>query len=148
MMNVNSHISWWKRSKNDQTIDWRKTHIEGTVSWLFYCQTETKVIMIAFDVVSWADNSLEAEGTVQICTALKTNTTLTSLDLFGYEWIRMNKKQENHCYFHLGTRIGEEGATMVGEVLKINTSLTCLNLLGTNLKKKEAKLNECYNSIV
>ncbi|KAL1512428.1 hypothetical protein AB1Y20_005683 [Prymnesium parvum] len=61
--------------------------------------------------LSHTQNNIGAEGAAHIAEALKTNTSLTSLNLRG-------------------TNIGAEGAAHIAEVLKTNATLTSLNLDG------------------
>ncbi|KAL1520434.1 hypothetical protein AB1Y20_022017 [Prymnesium parvum] len=61
-----------------------------------------------------AANDIGAEGAAHIAEALKTNTTLTSLHLYG-------------------NKIEAEGAAHIAEALKTNATLTSLHLYGNNI---------------
>ena len=84
-------------------------------------------------IKQWTDNDIGAEGATQISETLKTNTTLTSLDLLGDD--KDNNKQVNVLKWKTNpikqwtdNRIGEEGAKKICESLKTNTTLASLNL--------------------
>ena len=79
-----------------------------------------------------ADNGIGAEGARALSEALKVNTTLQSLNLFGEQeqsvedgWIA---DIANNKHQQAGNDIGEEGARALSDALKTNTSLQSLNL--------------------
>ncbi len=77
-----------------------------------------------------------------ISEVLKSNSTLTKLDLMGEgeykQWKKIKKTKK-----HTGNKIGEEGARMINEVLKSNSTLKSLDLSceGEYEKMKENKKN-------
>jgi hypothetical protein len=69
-------------------------------------------------------NKIDAEGGIKLAEALKSNSSLTSLDLYGKKLI---------CGIHIfspnkDNLVGNEGATKLSEVLKSNSTLTHLDL--------------------
>jgi len=84
----------------------------------------------------WTDNKLGEEGAGIISEALKSNTTLTSLNFEGEKKIEEQLRSywiHVHNKIWLGNEIGNEGARMVSESLKTNTTLTDLNMSGDSL---------------
>ena len=87
-----------------------------------------------------AGNEIGAEGARALSEALKTNTTLQSLNL-GCEqeeseedgWIA---DIANNKHQQAGNGIGAEGARALSEALKTNTTLKSLDLYGEKEKKK------------
>ena len=70
------------RNRNDRQSIEEKFHIGYTGSW--WCGASNNdlcrnVIMILY----WPDNRSENEGLRYLCEALKTNSTLAELDLYG-----------------------------------------------------------------
>ena len=70
------------------------------------------------------------KGAIKLSEALKTNTTLVELNLWGDKKSNsgkiMNLQEENGNTE--GNEIGIEGVRQLGESLKTNTTLTSLNL--------------------
>ena len=95
--------------------------------------------------------TLNSEGAVTLCKALKTNTSLTKLGLisaysreskcFGIykycSFLLMSKTTENE--------LDERGATSLSDALKSNSTLTKLDLEGE--KKKETKHKRFLSAI-
>ena len=73
------------------------------------------------------DNNIGDDAAKLLSDALKTNTTLTSLDLSGEEENMIDKKGRNADWL-AGNQIGDEGAKAMSEMLKVNTTLTSLDL--------------------
>ena len=75
-------------------------------------------------------NQIGAEGGKAIGEALKSNTSLTELNL------TVAQQQQQHFSFShsqiTGNQIGDEGGKAICEALKTNTSLTELNLTMTH----------------
>ena len=75
--------------------------------------------------------------------ALKSNTTLTALDLSCEDKRKKTHKRHpstNHSSFLIiqtVNTIGDTGATSMGEALKLNTTLTKLCLCGEDKKKRK-----------
>ena len=82
------------------------------------------------------DNNIGAEGARLMSEALKTNTTLTTLNLSceqgktkrQCEWHDDVVQMQHNTTQQTGNRIGAEGAGLMSEALKTNTTLTTLNL--------------------
>ena len=89
------------------------------------------------------DNEIGDRGATSLSEALKSNTTLTKLDLSGENKKKTHKRHPltNHSFLFLFTstdnNIGGTGATSLSELLKSNTTLTELNLSGED--KRNAK---------
>ena len=91
-----------------------------------------------------ADNKIGDEGARGLGDALKTNTTLTTLDLSREQQDHKETQQEQGK--HNGMRsdwadngIGDEGARVLGGALKTNTTLTELNLWGEQRDHKKTQ---------
>ena len=79
----------------------------------------------------YLENNVGIEGARMLGEALKTNTTLTTLDLSSEE--STEKKSDNDIYKRLNFNnkdnfIGDEGARLLSDGLRKNTALTKLNL--------------------
>ena len=82
------------------------------------------------------DIQFGSDGAKSIVEALKTNTSLTSLDLEGETTEKTREKEKRHKHDQIksphttitGNNIGVEGAQSIGEALKTNTPLTSLDL--------------------
>ena len=91
-------------------------------------------------LITW--NEIGVEGAKAIGDALKTNTSLTQLDLSLTH--NTNETTPHHITSHhlilssTGNNIEPEGAKAIGEALKANTSLTKLDL-GLTHNINEAK---------
>ena len=87
-----------------------------------------------------ADNGMNHAKETTLSEALKTNTTLTKLNLYGER--KRNKHHEIHQQFTLfsilvkstGSSIGETGAKSLSDALKSNSTLMVLDL---SCKEKE-----------
>ena len=85
-------------------------------------------------LIKSTDNNIGDTGATSLSEALKSNTTLTQLNL----WCEHKKKQHAnginqqsllfHSHKKTGNKIGETGRTSFSEALKSNTTLTKLNL--------------------
>ena len=77
------------------------------------------------------DNIIGDEGAIQISESLKTNTTLTELNLdCGNKQMKELKWNTNLIKQWTVNQIGAEGAKKISESLKTNTTLTSLDLGG------------------
>ena len=92
----------------------------------------------------WTGNGIDDEGARGLGDALKTNTTLTLLNLSGARQDHKETQQEQGK--HNGMRsdwadnkIGDEGARGLFDALKTNTTLTWLNLRGEQHDHKQAQ---------
>ena len=96
-----------------------------------------------WDVVWLADNGIRDEGARGLSDALKTNTTLTQLDLVGEQQdhkethSKRARQPQRQTGLRQGNRIGVEGARVLGDALKTNTALTQLWLGGEQQDRKE-----------
>ena len=83
---------------------------------------------------------------------MKTNTSLTSLNLGGEITEKTREKEKRHKHDQIksphttitGNNIGDEGARSIVEALKTNTSLTSLNLgceITEKIREKDIKHN-------
>ena len=89
-------------------------------------------------IKQWTGNGIGAEGAIQISESLKTNTTLTELNLYRDDtYSQDNNKQMKEMKWNTnpikqwtGNQIGAEGAIAISESLKTNTTMTELNLGG------------------
>ena len=89
-------------------------------------------------------NKIGETGATSLSELLKSNTTLTELQLS-----RENKRRHTQIHpltnhflslFHqTGSIIGERGATSLSELLKSNTTLTALDLFGEYKKRIHTK---------
>ena len=91
-------------------------------------------------------NEIGDTGVVSLSKALKSNTTLTELNLESEDKRRKTHKRHPSTIhsslflFNLtGNKIGNTGAKSLGESLKSNTTLTALNLSGEDKRKKTHK---------
>jgi hypothetical protein len=73
---------------------------------------------------------LSADAVGLLATALKSNTTLTSIDLSGMYLIAFASRLTTAM---LDTNIGDDGAKAIAVALESNTTLTSINLFGTQL---------------
>ena len=72
-------------------------------------------------------NKIGPDGARAIAEALKTNTTLTQLNLDVMEMNSVSCDLDINSQFP-GNKIGPDGTKTIAEVLKTNTTLTQLNL--------------------
>jgi hypothetical protein len=72
-------------------------------------------------------NSIGTKGAIKFSEALTSNTTLTSLDIFG------NMLVASFILTHTDTGIGNEGAVKLLEALKSNFYLSSINLYSIRL---------------
>ena len=77
------------------------------------------------------------------CVLLKTNTTLTNLNLSGEDKKKKDTPKDinqqvilHFLFIQTGNHIGDTGATSLSESLKSNTTLTELNLESKNEREK------------
>ena len=96
-----------------------------------------------FEIELSTDNSIGETGVKSLSESLKSNTTLTQLNLSGEDKRKKAHKRHPstiHSFpFHItstGSIIGERGAASLSESLKSNTTLTELNLSGQDKRKK------------
>jgi hypothetical protein len=71
---------------------------------------------------------MDCEGVIKLSEALKSNTSLTSLDLRSTTLVA-----SFHSSLNTGNKLDAIAATKLSEALKSNTSLTSLLLSGTDL---------------
>ena len=94
-----------------------------------------------------AGNNIGIEGAQSIGEILKTNTSLTSLDLEGETTEKTREKEKRHKHDQIKSPhttikvndIGVEGAQSIVEALKTNASLTSLNIRGEIIEKTREK---------
>ena len=86
---------------------------------------------------------MSSDGVKAICEVLKTNTSLTSLNLRCKGKRNGKKEKEKKSDDWLTDNgVGAEGAKALSEMLKVNTTLTSLNIRserGKGWKEKEKK---------
>ena len=72
--------------------------------------------------------------------ALKTNTSLTNLNLTRKEQLfsKRKKERDDKIKYEIANNIGDSGTRMFSEALKTNTTLTKLNLYGN--KKRTTRI--------
>lgn len=87
----------------------------------------TSNIQIFPILIKSTDNNIGEEGTIALSDALKTNTTLTKLNLRGNQNSFQNLFLSFHFY-KLGNMIGGTGAKSLNEAFMINSSITKLDL--------------------
>ena len=97
-------------------------------------------------LITSTGNHIEETGATSLSEALKSNTTLTQLDLSGEDKRKKTHKRHPsiiHSFSILITStdnmIRETGATSLSEALKSNTTLTKLNLGSEDKRKKTHK---------
>ena len=96
-------------------------------------------------LIATTDNNIGEEGATSLSESLKTNTTLTKLNLGGEEKKKTHKRHSStiHSFPFLFTstenKIGDTGATSLSESLKSNTTLTELDLTGEDKRKRHTK---------
>ena len=85
-------------------------------------------------------------GATSLSKALKSNTTLTALNLSSKHKRKKTHKRHpssNHSFLFLilstDNKVGDRGATSLSEALKSNTTLTDLNLESKDKRKKTCK---------
>ena len=97
-------------------------------------------------LITSTENGIGETGAKSLSESLKSNTTLTKLDLRGKD--KRNKTQKRHpstihSFLFLNTstdnEIGDTGVKSLSESLKSNTTLTKLNLRGEDKRKKTHK---------
>ena len=97
-------------------------------------------------LITSTGNEFGDTGATSLSEALKSNTTLTQLNLMGEKKRKKTHKRHpstNQSFHFLFTstdnKIGERGSTSLSEALKSNTTLTTLNLSGEDKRKKTHK---------
>ena len=96
-------------------------------------------------LITSTGNKIGDTGATSLSEALKSNTTLTQLNLGGEDKRRKTQKTliDNSLFSILitstGNNIGDTGAASLSESLKSNTTLTELNLDGEDKRKKTHK---------
>ena len=100
-------------------------------------------------------NDIKDIGATSMSEALKSNTTLTALDLSCQDKREKTHKRHpstNHSFFlhftSTDNNIDEKGATSMSEALKSNTILTKLNMYGKDKKKTHTPKKSINNSLV
>ena len=98
------------------------------------------------------DNNIGDTGAKSLSESLKSNTTLTQLNLWGEDKRRKTHQRHPssiHFFPFLFTStenmIGERGATSLSESLKSNTTLTALHLYSEDKRKKTHKRHPFTN---
>ena len=98
-----------------------------------------------FPFIVLTDNWIRETGATSLSEALKSNTTLTELDLnCEYRRKKTNKRHSSTIHSFLfstqtGNLIGDIGMTSLSEALKSNTALTELSLCCEDKRKKKHK---------
>jgi hypothetical protein len=77
----------------------------------------------------YTENDIGIEGAIQLADALKSNTTLTELNLRG------NRPVSSSRSLNIGNMIENEGAIKLFEALKSNSTLTSFNISGLKICK-------------
>ena len=97
-------------------------------------------------------NEIGDTGATSLSEALKSNATLTELNLSGEDKRKKTHKRRpstNHSFHFLLTqtdnKIGDTGATSLSESLKSNTELTIISLGGEYKRKKTHKRHTSTN---
>ena len=95
-----------------------------------------------FSLFTPTGNDILGSGTASLSESLKSNTTITKLNLWGQCKRRHKKTSINNSLFSFlftttGNEIGDTGATSLSKALKSNTTLTELSL-GSEDKRKKA----------
>ena len=91
------------------------------------------------------DNNIRDTGAKSLSESLKSNTTLTILDLSGEDKRKTHKRHLSTIYsfpflFTLtDNKIEDTGATSLSESLKLNTALIAFDLSGEDKRKKTHK---------
>ena len=81
--------------------------------------------------MTWTGNTISNYGIEDICEVLKTNSSLTELNLHcNKQILNMRYWMSNKCYTWIVTETRKNGAIRIGEGLKTNTTLTSLDLSG------------------
>ena len=114
-----------------------------TLTVLYICGTvkkkdtqKTSINKSLFSILSSStENRIEVTGAASLSEALKSNTTITDLDLASEDKRKKTHKRHPstiHCFAIASTdnMIGERGVTSLSESLKSNTTLTKLYLWG------------------
>lgn len=88
-------------------------------------------------------NKVTFQGVCSICEALKTNSTLKALNLWGMtnqkmpavtKWSHFNGKDE------AGNEVADQGAQKLSEVYQVNTTLVSLNLWGEQQQRQSTRV--------
>ena len=96
-------------------------------------------------LITSTDNYIGETGATSLSEALKSNTTLTELDLWSEDKRKKTHKRHpstiHSCIIFTitGNNIGDTEATSLGEALKSNTTLTAFNLWGEDKRKKDTQ---------
>ena len=91
------------------------------------------------------DSKIGDKGATSLSESLKSNTTLTELDLFCEDRRKTHKWHPSTIHFvsflftSTANSIGDTGATSLSESLKSNTTLTELKLWSEDKRKKTHK---------
>ena len=88
----------------------------------------------------WTVNKIGDEGARMISESLKTNTTLTELNLSNDEYNENMKNEKKLWLLWTVNNIGESGTKMISESLKTNTTLTTLWLGGDEVEWNEMNI--------
>ena len=89
-----------------------------------------------------ADNGIGDEGAKSMSEMLKSNTTLTTLNLGSEDEGVMEKRKERNDEKLTGNKIGVEGVKSMSETLKTNNTLASLNLCGEEEEREREKRKE------
>ena len=109
------------------------------------------IICIIGIVYSLTDMIMDYKGITSLNESLKSNTTLTELNLSGEGKRKKTRKRHPktiHSAFlfaSTGNEIGDTGAASLSEALKSNTTLTKLDLSGEDKRKKTHKTHSSTN---
>lgn len=99
------------------------------------CDNQNVTTLDSF-YVRHTDNYVNEAGSVALGEAIKTNTTLTELDLGSVLFICETylKRTSVSSYSYSGNYVKTQGIATLGEALKVNTALTWLDLGGFLVK--------------
>ena len=103
-------------------------------------------IALIFLLIS-TDTKIGDTGATSLSEALKSNTTLTKLNLRGEDKRKTQKTSINNSLFSFlfdstGNKFGNTGATSLSDALKSNTSLAELNLFGKDKRTHKKEIHQ------
>ena len=132
-----------------------------TLTKLYLCcekqkkERHTKDIHLQITFFSSTDNDIGERGAASLSESLKSNTTLTALNISGEDKRQKTlKRLPSTIHFFLflftstGNTIGNTGATTLSEALKSNTTLTKLSLGSEDKRKKTHKRHPQISFII
>ena len=96
-------------------------------------------------------NNIGETGATSLSESLKSNSTLTELNLYCEDKRKTHERHPSTIHFFLflftstGNEIGDTGVTSLSEALKSNTTLTELNLWSEDKRMKTHKRHPSTN---